>query len=82
MAKTIKKLKPTNKFVIDNSDFIYICEAEFEEDGSEWGKLTFVRTLGNFESVDEAEDYAKKHGMPIWAETDDWFNGAAVYIEK
>ena len=78
----IKKLKPTNRFVIDNSNFVYICEAEFEENGSEWGKLTLVRTVGTFETVEEAESYADKNNIQIWGETDDWFNSAPTIVVK
>ena len=67
-----EKTHPSNKFVIDNSNCIYICEVKFEEDGSEWGKLTFLRVVKEFDSVDEAEEFAETHNMPIWGEILDW----------
>lgn len=72
MQEKIEKLDPSNKFVLDNSSYIYICEAKFEEDGSEWGKLTFVRIVKEFDSVDEAEEFADKNNIPLWGEILDW----------
>lgn len=67
-----EKNDPSNKFVIDNSSDVYICEAKFEEDGSEWGKLTFVRLVKEFDSVDDAEKFAEENDMPLWGEIMDW----------
>ncbi|MDI6977278.1 hypothetical protein [Serratia sp. Se-RSBMAAmG] len=72
MKATIEKSHPSNKFVIDNSGCVCICEASFEEDGSEWGKLKFLRIVKEFDSVDEAEAFADQHDMPLWGEISDW----------
>lgn len=83
MPKVIEKLKPTNKFVIDNSPFIFICEAEFEkEENSEDVKLTFVRTIEKFDTIEEAESYADLHGIPIWVRTKNWFSAGSTIVVK
>lgn len=72
MKAITEKSYPSNKFVIDNSGCVCICEASFEEDGSEWGKLKFLRIVKEFDSVDEAEAFADQHDMPLWGEILDW----------
>jgi len=36
----IQKEKDSNKFVIDNSSVITLCEVEYKDDGSEWSEVS------------------------------------------
>lgn len=68
----IQKEKETNKFVIDNSGVITLCEVEHKDDGSEWGKVSFVKVIKEFDSIDDAEDFTKANNIWVWGENKDW----------
>lgn len=68
----IQKEKDSNKFVIDNSGVIILCEVEYNDDGTEWGQISLVKVIEEFDSIDEAEDFAEKNNIPVWGENKDW----------
>lgn len=74
MSKETKVIKEqeSNKFVIDNSGLILLCEVSHKDDDSEWGKTSFVKVVGEFDSVDEAEAFADEKGIALWGEIKDW----------
>lgn len=68
----IQKEKDSNKFVIDNSGVITLCEVEYNDDGTEWGQISLVKVVEEFDSIDEAEDFAEINNIPVWGENKDW----------
>lgn len=56
----IQKEKDSNKFVIDNSGVIILCEVEYNDDGTEWGQISLVKVIEEFDSIDDVEDFAEK----------------------
>ncbi len=68
----IQKEKDSNKFVIDNSSVITLCEVEYKDDGSEWGQVSLVKVVEEFDSIDEAEDFAELNDIYVWGENKDW----------
>jgi len=68
----IQKEKDSNKFVIDNSGVIILCEVEYNDDGTEWGQISLVKVIEEFDSIDDAEDFAEKSNIPVWGENKDW----------
>mgnify|MGYP004625266721 CR=1 FL=1 len=68
----IQKEKDSNKFVIDNSGVITLCEVEYKDDGSEWGQVSLVKVVEEFDSIDEAEDFTEKNDISVWGENKDW----------
>lgn len=68
----IQKEKDSNKFVIDNSGVITLCEVEYKDDGSEWGQVSLVKVVEEFDSIDEAEDFAEMNDISVWGENKDW----------
>lgn len=74
MTKETKVIKEqeSNKFVIDNSGLILLCEVSHKDDGSEWGETSFVKVVDEFDSVDEAEAFADEKDITLWGEIQDW----------
>lgn len=68
----IQKEKDSNKFVIDNSGMITLCEVEYNDDGSEWGQVSLVKVVKEFDSIDEAEEFTEMNNIPVWGENKDW----------
>lgn len=68
----IQKEKDSNKFVIDNSSVITLCEVEYKDDGSEWGQVSLVKVVEEFDSIDEVEDFAELNDIYVWGENKDW----------
>lgn len=68
----IQKEKDSNKFVIDNSGVITLCEVEYKDDGSEWGQVSLVKVVEEFDSIDEAEEFTEMNNIPVWGENKDW----------
>lgn len=45
---------------------------EYNDDGTEWGQVSLVKVVEEFDSIDEAEDFAETNNIPVWGENKDW----------
>lgn len=60
-------------FVIDNSDSVDLLEIEVLKEDTDEQEFSLIRVVGEFDTVEEAEQYASDHDLEIFGEAQCWF---------